>query len=738
MRSSLGIGVARSSINRRRVFSSISGGFGDVRINYLFFEQFGVIGSDGDVNRATIQATIDYASLTGRPILATELSYLINVDSAGRGIELKSNVSIISLIGGATFDFRPPTNFKTSNFPGGTVAAEQVRAITIDNSVSPVNNISLTNITITTPLVKWYDASNYLQTIPIAFYLYNAGVEFSTPAGGNYNFTNVNIENFQRGSVSVNGRKIEDVTFTNCSWTGINMAVTQFPGENDFVHVETIVTGLDTSETSYDFNVSDGIGFNVALYNGSDLLYSIPYPTPAANPAIGAIVGNPQTSGLLQWTLGPGIEAQITSINVIAYRRTLGGTGAQGLNGVAFDFAPIDGLTLENCYFSGCSDQGGHYIYLTRRVNNILINNCTFEGMGINHWNNGGGIHIRGAAYDTVTLTNNTFINTHDNFHLSAVTNAHVYNNTHIWNYDLAPLGNNFELTYGAITGLYYYNNDATQSTNTFQPHGWITGYLPEQASDIHIYDNESNNIDNINTLGVDVLVEGNTLNSTFYATNNPSLLVMVHDDPSFVMGVTYQNNNIQFNGLNPQPAVEGFSGFTWTNNTINSINLFRFGSSLKLNDVTISGSIRLIQLNATGDINVSNFTGIISYPNSTAYLDMLQNQDVTMTNCTDTGTLPRSVASNEFVVVGTGHINMTAASAQNLAYIDMRVFTNTSTYQQQFTNVSAFSLTLKNYLDAFHTRNNLVTPGGVDFIVPSGGIFTLELDPINARLVKI
>lgn len=740
MRSSVRIGTSKSIISGRRITSSSRGWiFGETGINYIFLEQFGVIGSDGDINREIIQDAIDFSSLTGRPILLTEPYYLYNVDSSGRGLDFKSNMSIISHTE-AVFDVRA-NGLKSQAF-GGLPPESQIRAITIDNSIAPVNNLRVENLTVKTVLDRWYDNNGFIVSIPIGLYLNNTNIDSdfvnATPAS-NYTFLNFDFQNFQRTSITVRGRRIENVSWTNSSFTDIARAELQYPTESRYIYTDVVVDGLPTNTTSYNFGVSDMIGVSVALYNGgSTPLYSIPYPKTTTNTAIGEIIGNPLTSGNLQWTLGAGIQSQITSISVIGHRRGTDATGAESINGIGLDFSNAEDLTISGCDFTGCADPFSHYIYMTREVNDVSVLNNTFRGLGIKVINSGGGMHIRGAAYNNVNVVGNEFHNTHQNINVSSVSNATITGNTHTWNYDLPPNGNMGELNYGAVSTMLYSGNTSI-STNTFQPYIWVVGYLtPSAMTNITLSNNTASGINSINCLGTNVSVTGNTLSSSAYDTNNTAVIVMAHNNVNDTLNISFTNNTIAFNGLNPQPKIEGFSGFTWAGNTINTINTFRMGDALKLRNVTVSGAVSNLRLNCSGTINITNFTGIVSYSSSAVYLDMVQNQDVTMTNCTDTGSLPRSVSSNEFVVVGTGNINVNAPSAQNLAYIDLRVFTNTSTYQQQYTNVSAFSLTLKNYASAFHTRNNLVTPSGVDFVVPSLGTFTLQLDDVNARLVKI
>lgn len=699
--------------------------------------------ADGVTNRIAIQAGIDYISTRNKILLFDPATYNVTLNSSGKGIEFKSNTNMRPKgVGNTTLNFIPPANFKTSNFPGGTVAADQVRAITIDNSVAPVDNISLTNFTITTPLVKWYDASNYLQTVPVAFYMSNTGVEndYNNPAvtaANNYTFTDVHVENFQRGSITVRGRKINNVSFLSSSFTNMNRAETEYPGENDYVYKEIIVEGLAPSATSHDFAIADGFSYLVALFNGSTLLYSIPYPGNATNDAIGGIVGNPITAGLLQWTLGAGIEAQLTSITVIAYRRYLGGTGATPLNGVAFDFANINGLTINDCDFTGCSDNGGHYVYLTRFTDNITITNNRFTGLGIRHVNNGGGIHIRGAAYNNIVISGNTFTNTHDNTHLSSVTNAEVFGNTHLWNYDLPPSGNNFEITYSALDGLSYHDN-TSNSLNTFLPHAWIIAYSPELISNVHIYDNEVTNTNVINCLGVSVVVEDNTLIATPYTTSNDSLIVLIHDDIAFEMGVVFQNNTITFNSFNPQPVIEGFSGFTWRNNTINSVNLFRFGNSLKLNNLIVEDcTINLAQFYSDSMV-VDNVSLINTYTSSAAYTAMVQNSAVEYSNITDTGVQPRGVAEGAINIIKTGAVNVTIAAPGNLEYFFFRSFDNVNLpYQVTLTNTSAHTITVIDHLNSVAALKNFDN-GGVNYSWLAGTQMTVQLDKVNARWVKV
>jgi len=694
---------------------------------------FGVIGLDGAINRQTIQAAINGAN--GRTLILPDGEVPVWVDSNGKGINLLSNTSIV---GGTNSVLNFTTDaFKTQAF-GGVVTEDQVRAITVDNSAAPINNLFLSNFTITTPLERWYNVDEELVSIPIAFYFNNTNVEAdydNAISANNYAFRNITIANFQRGSVSVRGRKIINASFLNSSFINIARAELQYPTESRYLYTDMVITGLATSTTSYNFAVADMIGVSVVLYNGVNVLYSIPYPKTTTNPAIGEISGNPLTAGLLNWTLGAGIEAQITSISVVGHRRTTDATGADSINGIGLDFSNAQDLVISNCIFTGCADQFSHYIYMTREVNNITINNNIFQGLGVTKINSGGGVHIRGAAYDNVNIVDNDFINTHQNINVSSVSNVTITGNNHEWDYDLAPNGNMVELNYGAVDTMLYDSN-TSESTNTFQPYAWVIGGTLT-AVDITLSNNTASNISSINCLGTNILVDGNVISSSMYDTNNTSVIVMAHDDVNDVLNISFTNNNIEFNGLNPQPKIEGFTGFTWTGNTINSINLFRLGDVLKLKNITVSGVINALRLNCSGSIVISNFTGIISYFSNTVYLDMFQNQDVTMANCTDTGVSQRPVTANEFIITGTGAKSMSAASAQNLAYIDARVFTNTSIYQVILTNASAFDVTLDDYTGSAHSRKN-IDCGGSDVVIPSLGTFTVQLDKVNGRWTKL
>lgn len=710
----------------------------------IYVSQFGASPSaDGASNRIAIQNAINASS--GKTILFESGTYTVELDSNGKGLELKSNSSMEAIGESNTvLHFIPSEALKTSNFSGGTVAADQVRAITIDNSSSPISNLSFVNISFTTPLMRWYDANEFLQSVPICFYLNNTNVEAdysnSTPTASNYTFTNCAMYGFQRGSVSVRGRKINNVIFSGCTFLEMASQELQYPTESRYIYTDIVVDSLAKTETSYDFAMANGVSYTLILYNGSEILYTIPYTTSTANASIGSITNNPLTAGLMEWSIDAGVLASVTSLSVHATQRTTDTTTAPNINGMCIDFSNVDGLTITGCTFTGCADQYSHYIYCTRRTDNILITNNAFNGRGVKKTNAGGGVHIRGASYTNVTITNNTFTNVKDhNINLSSVTNAVVTGNIMNWNYDQNAFGSLIDFTYGALDTCNYSDNTIT-STNTFLPITIALAYSATSTDAIEIKDNNYTNVALVAPLSKNVEFWGNTVVGSAYTLTNASLIVMSHNNVSDTLNISFKNNAFTFGvPASAQPLIAGFSGFTWDNNTISpSVNLMRLGDALKLDDVTVQNcAINALRLNCTGDVNITSYTGIISYYNDAAYLDMLQNQNVIFSNVTDTASQPRSVAANNFNILGTGARNMGATSSQACANFDVRVFNNVNLpYQITITNVSSYTVTLEDYTTSGAPKKNLDNGGG-DYSLLADASVTYQLDKVNARWVK-
>lgn len=725
-------------------------------------EAHGAVGDGVTDDRLAIQAAIDAAALANDTLMFdSNKTYLICLPHGVStplncfGIKLKTNTKIISSgAKRAVLKFLPPKdgsgNFslKTQNFTGGVaIDVSQVCAVMIDNISSPgTSNIKVSGIHFTTDLVKWYNANEFLTMVPVWMYLQNTGVEndFYDPAKdvSGFSFEDCMVSNFKRGTISARGRRLNNFVFKNCHFYKIAEHDLELPSEALKIHKEILVTGLAPSTTQYNFNITDGFDFAVILYGATGApIGMIPWigGTAFADPAIGSISGNPSVSGLLQWSLGT-MSASTTSISVLAVRRFNQTAGGAQINGVCIDVSNARDLTIKDCIFEDSgADSYDHYIYLTRVVENCVIENNFFIGRKETRFQAGGGVHIRGSAYKNFIIKNNHFLNTKDgDINISSYSNFLIEGNEFLMDYTCS-LGAPSMLffNWGAGDNVLLKNN-IVKSVHSFyapQPFAAYSG-VGLTAKNIRIDGNIFVGVSLQTPIGTNLVVSNNYFKSTDKSESSTAHILVIHNNVNDALNVQYINNEFDLGLANiSSPVVEGFSKFLWRGNRFTTnINMFRAGSTFRLKDVVFEDcEINNLRLYTDGSCSIRNFKGIVSYVSQSEYNVIVQTKTLGCYNCTELASTPRSIVANQLAVIDTDRVSVDAAAPGNVEFLDVRVLRNHNGYILDLFNMSAHTITFVDISTATHTNKN-IDNGGSNVAVLANQTIRFRLDKTNAR----
>lgn len=720
-------------------------------------EDFGAIGDGVTNDRVAIQTGINYCAARNiRLIFNSSKTYLcvmqsgITLPSQSYCLTIPSNAKLYSSDNQvrSTIKFLPPKtagnySLKTSNFAGGTsIDALSVCAILIDQTTKK-NDLTFNGLHFTTDLVRWYDNSNFIQMVPVCVYSLNTGVEEDAndhaKDSRNVSFFNCKFSNFKRGTVSTKGRSIDGVNIINCEFSAISDPRIQMPSDVEELHTEVFVDGLSAATTSYNFNLSDLYDVGVYLYNSSnDLIGVIPYTYAYIDPGLGQITSDIRTNnGLVQWTLGT-LSDQVASISLVGVRKVASTLGTS-INGVCFDgLCPCRNLTLTGCDFNNSLVEGkDHFIYITRQVDVGNISNNTFTGMPSKRYSIGGGVHIRGGSYNDVIISNNTFTNAKTNcVHISSFSNFTISNNVILYdkNISLGFPGSDF-LTIGFGDGATYSNNTINCTNKVYS--GGITSYGYSGTIDVTMSNNVFNDLSNITLVGKDLMFSNNTVSS--HTNQEQTLLTCQGTTPSDILDMEFSNNVFTLSHpVTSSPIFEGFTGLTFSNNTLPSnIGTVRFGGSYKLNNLSVTNStIPFYSIYSDGSVSLSNVIGTISITDQTVFNGMVTGSTYSCTN-TRRAVQSTPVYNNTVTVLTTldtdSYTISSSQSGVNIEWLDIRLFNNTSGFSYTITNSGSFTINILDRANATHANKNFEN-GGVNKAILPGQSITIVFDKVNNR----